>query len=245
LDIAGRLEEIERLIDEGLDADSIGSIFVLMGAPGFPLELVPEIRLYSDYLPKVDELGFTRQQRYLHFLWDVLDRLPVAVVVDFSFLFRRMIAQRLFKSCGRNFLADEGVRFNFGHNIEVGDDVFMNRNVFLDSKGGITIGDSVGIGENADVFTHSHSESEHSVRTYGHVTICDYVKIYSHSTILPGVTIGEGAIVAAKSLVGRDVEPFTVVAGVPAKLARERRSEERAGAELRHIWMKDGAFQTD
>lgn len=81
-------------------------------------------------------------------------------MVDFSFLFRRMIAERLFKRCGKNFLADEGVRFNFGQNIEVADDVFMNRNVFLDSKGGIAIGDAVGIGENADIFTHAHSESD-------------------------------------------------------------------------------------
>jgi len=132
----------------------------LLGAQSFPGDIIPEIHFYSEYLPKADELGFTRQQRYLHFLWDILDRLPIAVVVDFSFLFRRMIAERLFKRCGKNFLADEGVRFNFGQNVEVADDVFMNRHVFLDSRGGIAIGDAVGTGENADIFTHVHSESE-------------------------------------------------------------------------------------
>ncbi|MHB8896868.1 MAG: acyltransferase [Candidatus Geothermincolia bacterium] len=243
MDIRRRLADIERAIDSGIDPEGLRRVLDLIGASGFPEDLIPEIHLYSEYLPKVNELGFTPQQRYLHFLWDILDRLPIAVVVDFSFLFRRIIAERLFKRCGKNFLADEGVRFNFGQNIEVGDDVFMNRNVFLDSKGGIAIGDAVGLGENADVFTHAHSESEHDVRTYGRVVIGRYAKVYSHATILPGVTVGERAIVAAKSLVACDVEPGMVVAGIPAKAVRERRCEGHAGEDLRHIWLKDGAFQ--
>ena len=244
MNIAARLREIEGILGTGPDVEGLGRVLDLIGATAFPKELIPEIHLYSEYLPKADELGFTREQRSLHFLWDCVDRLPIGLTVDFSFPFRRMIALRLFKRCGRNFNAEQNVQFNFGQNIEVGDDVFINRNTFLDSKGGLEIGDYCGLGENVVVFTHGHSESVHEERSYDRVVIRDFVKVYSNSMILPGVTIGEQAIVAAKSMVTKDVEPNMVVAGVPAKPVRERRTGGRCGENLRHIWLKDSAFQT-
>lgn len=245
MDIAERLGEIERVFDTGLDGEGLGLVLDLLGAGAFPRELIAEMHVYSEYLPKAKELGFTREQRYLHFLWDCLDRLPIGLAVDFAFPFRRMVAGRLFRRCGARFNAEQNVGFNFGQNIETGDDVFINRNTFLDSKGGIEIGNSVGLGENVTVFTHSHSESVHEERAYAKVVIEDFVKVYSDSMILPGVTLGEQSIVAAKSMVTKDVEPDTVVAGVPAKPVRERRTGGRKGPELRHIWLADGAFQLE
>ena len=75
--------------------------------------------------------------------------------------------------------------------------------------------------------------------------IKDFAKIYAHAMILPGVTVGEQAIVAAKSLVSKDVEPNTVVAGIPAKVLRERKTDGRMGEELNHIYFCDSAFQKD
>ena len=243
MNISTRLAAIEELLSAELDGERFERLLDLIGADSFPAEIVGEGRLYSEYLPKVDELGFTQSQRYLHFLWDCLDRLPIGLVVDFSFPFRRMIAGRLFKRRGERFNAEQNVQFNFGQNLEVGADVFLNRNVFLDTKGGIELGDGVGLGENVIIFTHSHSESVHRERTYGKVIIEPYAKIYSASMILPGVTVGEQAIVAAKSMVTHDVPPNTVVAGSPATVIRERRNEGREGRDLEHIWLKNGAFQ--
>lgn len=96
---------------------------------------------------------------------------------------------------------DENVRFNFRNNIEVGDDVLINRGAFIDSKGGVRIGDGSGIAEFVVIFTHSHSESDHAERIYSPVVIGDYAKIYTEAMILPGVTIHREAIVAAKSIV--------------------------------------------
>ncbi|KAF5426578.1 hypothetical protein C5S39_14740 [Candidatus Methanophagaceae archaeon] len=213
------------------------------GASDFPLELLAEIKLYSEYLPKAQELAFTQEQRYLHFLWDVLDKRPISVVVDFAIPFRRIIAKRLFKRCGNNFIAEENVRFNFGQNLELGNDVFMNRGVYLDTKGGLVLGDFVALTEGVEIYTHTHSESEHSRRSYGRVVINAFAKIYAHATILPGVTVGEQAIIAAKALVSKDVAPNMVVAGSPAKVIRERKTNGRSGAGLGHIWLYDAAFQ--
>ena len=184
-------------------------------------------------LPLKNRYGLSRETRPPH----------IGLAVNFAFPFRRMIAERLFKKCGKNFIAEMNIQFNFGQNIEVGDDVFINRDAFFDSKGGITIGNYCGMGERVMVVTHSHSESDHEKRTYAKVVIGDFVKIYSDAMILPGVTIGDQAIVAARSLVTRDVEPNMVVEGTPAKPVRERRTEGRNGVALGHIWLKDKSFQ--
>lgn len=245
MNLEERLRASTRIIEAGLDADGLAEVMDILGAAGFPRELIPDIHIYSEYLPKADELGFTPEQRYMHFLWDCLDRLPIGLIVPFSFPLRRAIAGRLFKRCGECFNAEQNVQFNFGQNIEVGSDVFINRNTFLDSKGGIEIGDYSGLGENVIIFTHSHSESAHELRNYGKVTIGNFVKVYSDSMLLPGVTIGDQAIVAAKSVVNKDVPPNTVVAGIPATPVRERKNEGLEGLELKHIWLKSGAFQID
>ena len=243
MNIQERLLVIEQIVNVGVDTQGAARILDLMGASDFPLELLEEIKLYSEYLPKAQELTFTQEQRYLHFLWDVLDKRPISVVVDFAIPFRRIIARRLFKRCGNNFIAEENVRFNCGHKLYIGNDVFMNRGVYLDTKGGLVLGDSVALTEGVEIYTHTHSESKHSRRSYGRVVINAFAKIYAHATILPGVTVGEQAIIAAKSLVSKDVAPNMVVAGSPAKVIRERKTNGRCGAGLSHIWLYDAAFQ--
>jgi hypothetical protein len=64
-------------------------------------------------LPMIDEVGYTQPQRYMHFLWDALDKLPISIIVGFSIPFRRILAKRLFARRDRNFIAEENVRFNF------------------------------------------------------------------------------------------------------------------------------------
>jgi len=241
--IAQELAAVERLLDSELGPGDVAQILERLRAPGFPAHLLPEARLYNEYLPKAAAIAITGRQRALHLLWDAFDKLPLSVVAAFAIPYRRLVAERLFKRCGRNFIADEGVRFNFGQLLEVGDDVFLNRGAFLDTKGGVTIGDAACLTEWVAVFSHSHSESDHALRSYAPVIIEPYAKIYSDAIILPGVTVGEEAIVAARALVNRDVEPGTLVAGIPAKPVRRRASEGRHGEGLNHVWLAEAAFQ--
>ena len=183
------------------------------------------------------EHPFTPEQRYLHFLWDTLDKLPICLFVNFAILFRRLIAEHLFKRCGVGFIAEESFRFNFGQFIDIGDFVFFNRGVYVDSKGGVVIGNEVCLTEDVRIFTHTHSESSHIIREYRPVVIKDYAKIYTGAVIFPGVTIGEQAVVAAHSLVSQDVPPNVVVAGSPARIVRERKTDGNRADELDHIWL--------
>ena len=243
--ITRELVKLEHLLDGDLSAPAVVAALQILGATRHHSTLLAEARIYNDYLPKAEEVRPTQRERALHLLWDAFDKLPMSVVVDFAIPFRRMIAERLFKRCGASFIADEGVRFNFGQLLEVGDDVFLNRGVFLDTKGGVTIGDAACLTEWVAVFTHSHSESDHAVRSYAPVDIRPYAKIYSGALILPGVTVGDEGIVAARSLVTRDVPPGEVVGGIPAIPIRERRSEGRHGEELDHVWLAEAAFQQE
>lgn len=229
----------ETLVQQGLDADGTWRILdeVLHASQYFVKADLATLHQYMEYLPRADDLALTSEQKYLQLLWEILEKTPLAPVASFSIKFRRIIAEKLFKRCGSNFIAEENVRFNFGSNIEVGDNVYLGRGVFIDSKGGVSIGSDTAIAEGVCIFTHTHPEDVHWQRTYAPVLIGPYVKIYAFALILPGVQVKQMAIVAAKSLVGTDVEESCLVAGIPAKFRRMRQDEGRIGPELEHIWL--------
>jgi acetyltransferase-like isoleucine patch superfamily enzyme len=232
-----KLDDIGIIIRNGLDTDGVLRILQILDGPSYTKEFLEGLTLYSELLPMGREKPFTQEQRHLHFLWDAFDKLPTCLNAVLGILFRRLIAERLFKKCGIGFTAEENFRFNFGQNMEVGDFVFLNRGVFVDSKGGVTIGNYVGITEDVRIFTHSHSEASHINREYKPVVIKDYAKIYTGAVILPGVTIGEQSIVASHSLVTKDVPANVLVAGMPAQVVRERKTDGRSCDELDHIWL--------
>ena len=112
---------------------------------------------------------------------------------------------------------------DFGKNITFGKNVFLNSNCHFQDQGGIKIGDGVFIGHNVVLATATHDLDPRMNRKlyYKPINICDHVWIGSNSVILQGVTIGEWAVVAAGAVVTKNVEPYTVVGGVPAKFIKK------------------------
>lgn len=236
------LNEVEEIVNNGITDEGVKRILDILKC-SLPISDLDEIELYVDYLPK--NINYAKEKRYLHFLWDMLDKSPMSIVTNFAIPFRRILAKKLFKSCGKNFIAQNNVRFNVPDKIEIGDNVIFSNDIFIDSKGGFKIGNSSGIAEGTYVFTHSHSEEDHTVREYKPVVLKDYVKIYSRCTILPGVTVGNQAIVAAGSIVNKDVEENSLVIGAPIKKVRDRKNNGRKEEELNHLWLIDGYFQNE
>lgn len=107
--------------------------------------------------------------------------------------------------------------------IRVGDDVNIQMGCFLDGRGTVTIGNNVDLTPGVRILTEQHDIDSPGYDTVkGAVVIHDNAVIGSWALILPGVTIGEGAVVAAGSVVTKSVEPYTMVAGNPAVRKRER-----------------------
>ena len=111
---------------------------------------------------------------------------------------------------------------DFGKNIKVGRNVFINSGCCFQDQGGIEIDDGTLIGHQVVIATLNHDpDPEKRGDMFPRpVKIGAKVWIGSHATLLPGVTVGEGAIVAAGAVVTRDVPPRSVVAGVPARVIK-------------------------
>lgn len=112
---------------------------------------------------------------------------------------------------------------DFGKNIHLGKNVFINYDCKFQDQGGIYIGDDVLIGHNVVIATLNHEEhpEKRSNLCPSSVKIGNKVWIGSNATILPGVRIGDGAIIAAGAVVTKDVGKKTVVGGVPAKFIKK------------------------
>lgn len=107
--------------------------------------------------------------------------------------------------------------------LSIGSNSVINSRCRFDNRGGITIGENVSISEDVIILTADHdmNSSDFAGRKSA-VHIHDYVWIGTRAMILPGVTIGKGAVVAAGSIVTKNVAAYTVVAGVPAKTINKR-----------------------
>jgi maltose O-acetyltransferase len=110
--------------------------------------------------------------------------------------------------------------------IVIGDHTVVNAGCHLDGRGGLVIGDNVSISAGCWIITDEHDVNDpRFAEVLAPVTIGDYVFIGSKAMILPGTSIGRGAVVGAGAVVTKDVRPFEIVGGVPARAIGERREE--------------------
>ena len=130
---------------------------------------------------------------------------------------------------GKHSLIQGTVRITGGDSpcrfLSIGRQTILSGHLHLDLAAPLTIGSLVRIGHDVSLLTVSHEIGAPWLRsgrsTSNPITIGDGVWIASRVTVLPGVSIGNGAVVAAGSIVTRDVPPNTLVAGVPARVVRE------------------------
>lgn len=113
------------------------------------------------------------------------------------------------------------------YRITIGSHSIINKRCVLDGRGGIEIGNNVDIAQDVQIWTEQHDYNDPFTYTTVRkpVKIDEYVWVASRATILPGITVGRGAVVATGAIVTKDVPPYAVVAGVPAKIIGYRRKD--------------------
>ena len=188
-----------------------------------PRNISTEPEYYSD----IDKKRYDERKPFI-WLWQMFDRSPLGQNALLGHRFRRMLAPYIFRSVGTNFKCWHFVEWSFGYNLSFGDNVVIHRHVLLDDRGGIEIGDNVSISDYANIYSHSHDIYDIQKVSTSVTRIGAGTRITYHATVLSGTQIGEHALIGSGSLVTRDVEPYHIVVGVPAKPVKSK-----AAAELR------------
>lgn len=183
-------------------------------------EIIVKIRNLLKPIPGFSPLFF---HGLLRILWKLMDFIPLNI----SVYGRQWAGRKMFKNLGEN----SGIRdhniFADGRNIEIGNNFISGRYNYF-GGGPIRIGNDVQMANFIIIETTNHNNSDISkpIRAQGYerlpVEIEDDVWVCNRVTILPGVTIGKGSILASGSVVTKDVPAYSVVAGVPAKVIRKR-----------------------
>lgn len=147
---------------------------------------------------------------------DILPHIP-------SWCIRKHILKRVKLSIGKKSFIMKRNYFMDINKISVGDYTDINRGCFLDGRGTIVIGNNVSISHEVKIITGSHDMNSCQFEAiYKPIIIDDYVWLGAGCTILQGIHIGIGAVVCAGAVVTKDIKPYEVVAGVPAKVIKNR-----------------------
>jgi maltose O-acetyltransferase len=138
----------------------------------------------------------------------------------------RTLLAELFGYLGEGAVVNPGMRCDYGYNIELGPKAFLNYDCILLDCGKIRIGESTLVGPGAHFYAVRHpvlpyERCQPRNCQAASITVGENCWIGGGAKIMPGVTIGDGAIVAANSVVTRDVSPYTLVAGSPAMFIRQ------------------------
>lgn len=142
--------------------------------------------------------------------------------------------KKRFKKIGENAEITFGSSFLSPGNIEIGDHVYIGPNGVYDGNGGIKIGSGTRIAYNVGIRTSNHNYDSDDLTSIPYdftnifkpVLIGENVWIGANVSIIPGVIIGEGVVVGMGSVITKDIPPFSVVGGNPAKVIKQRNIEK-------------------
>ena len=240
-------EIADRLADDGVDRNELAreiltQIYYPQYVDADPRELPPATRiallqmdprnitLEPEYYREIDTQRYARVKP-LQWLWEMFDKSPLGENVHLGVKLRRVLARHAFKRVGKNFKAFHFVKFSFGYNMEIGDDVVIHRHVLLDDRGGIRIGNNASVSDFANIYSHTHSLADGRFVTSPRTIIGDGVRVTYHATVLAGVHLHDDAMVGSMAVATRDVEGGSVAVGIPAKPKLEKPPLEKRPKE--------------
>jgi len=152
------------------------------------------------------------------FIWNAFIRNFPSYSVR-SFFYRFLLGNKIARSSAIH----HGLTIISPGGVTIGENTVINKNVSLDGRGDIIIGNNVSISAGTTILTGSHDPNSETFVFVGKpVIIEDYVWIGTQALILPGVRLAKGSVVAAGSVVTKSTEPYTIVGGNPARYIKSR-----------------------
>ena len=180
-----------------------------------PRNATLEPEYYGDIDPK--KYG---ERKPLIWFWMMYDRSPLAINHWLGFRVRYMVARHVFKHCGKDVKIFHGVEVSFGYNLTVEDDCTLHKYILLDDRGEIIIRKGSSISDYANVYSHAHDLNDAQLVTNRRTEIGPLARVTYHATVLSGVKVGEHAMVGSMGVSAKNVEPYHIVTGIPAKTAK-------------------------
>lgn len=163
-----------------------------------------------------------------YFLNSILPHIPIYFIRNFLYKLSGL-------KIGKGSVINRKTYFIAPRRFSIGEYSHINRNCLIDARGGLTIGDNVSVSFDVRIVTGGHDINSTDFHgKYYPIQIDDYVWIGVGATILQGVKIGRGAVICAGTVVTHDVEPYTIVGGMPAKKIGERNRELSYKCKGRH-----------
>jgi acetyltransferase-like isoleucine patch superfamily enzyme len=175
--------------------------------------------LEPEYYGDVDAVKYAERKPLIWF-WMMYDRSPVGLNHWLGYRVRAMLARHIFKHCGKNVKIFHNVEFSFGYNLTVGDNCTIHKYVLLDDRGEIVIHEGCSISDYANVYSHSHDLNDGMIVDNHKTEIGPRARVTYHATVLSGVKVGEHGIVGSMGVASKEVLPYHIVGGIPAKVIK-------------------------
>jgi acetyltransferase-like isoleucine patch superfamily enzyme len=177
------------------------------------------VTLEPEYYGDLDAAQYEPRKPLIWF-WMMFDRSPLGLNHWLGYRVRYMIAKHVLKHVGKNVKFFHGIEISFGYNLTIEDNCTIHKYVLLDDRGELIIHEGSSISDYANVYSHSHDLNDGMIIINHKTEIGPRARVTYHATVLSGVTVGEHGIVGAMGVASKDVPPFNVVAGIPAKTVK-------------------------
>ena len=128
-----------------------------------------------------------------------------------------MLARHVFKHIGKNVKIFHGVEFSFGYNLTVEDNCTIHKYVLLDDRGEIIIHSGSSVSDYANVYSHEHDLNDGMIVANTKTEIGPKARVTYHATVMSGVRVHEHGLLGSMGVATRDVPPYTISVGIPAK----------------------------
>src|SRR3954469_15012039 len=177
------------------------------------------ITLEPEYYGDVDAERYEPRKPLIWF-WTMFDRSPLGLNHWLGYRVRYMVARHVLKHIGENVKLFHGIEVSFGYNLTIEDNCVIHKYVLLDDRGELIVKEGSSISDYANVYSHSHDLNDSMIVTNHQTVVGPKARVTYHATVLSGVTVGEHGIVGSMGVATKDVPPYNVVAGIPAKTVK-------------------------